>query len=148
MSQPEAISGCRPNLLVSDLTASLRFYAELLGFRIGWRWSDPQARFLSDDERGRCDEPGTALVGRDQAQIFLTQVAGPHTTWLHFDVADAARVDQLFQEWSTRGAAIAEPPVLRPWGMYEMRLHDPDDHVLRFSAPPARPRHQPREPSR
>lgn len=139
MSQPEAISGCRPNLLVSDLTASLRFYADVLGFRIGWRWSDSQARFLSDDERGRCHEPGTALVGRGQAQIFLTQVTGTHTTWLHFDVNDAALVDQLFHEWSARGAVIAEPPALRPWGMYEMRLPDPDGHVLRFSSPPASP---------
>ena len=137
VSEPEAIFGCRPNLLVTDLAASLRFYAHVLGFRVGWRWSDPQARFLRDDEFDRSAEPGTALVGRDQSQVILTQVAGVHVTWLHFDVHTSAQVDQLFQEWSARGAVIAEPPVLRPWGMYEMRLHDPDGHLLRMSSPPA-----------
>ena len=52
MPEPEAIFDCRPNLLVSDLAISLRFYSEA-------------------------------------------------------------------------------------WGMYEMRLHDPDGHVLRVSSPPA-----------
>lgn len=131
----EAIFDCRPNLLVGDLNASLRFYTEALGFRVGWQWSDRQSRFLSEEERV---ESGTALVGRDQAQILLTQAAGAHTTRLHLDVHTSTQVDQLFAEWSARGASIAEPPTLRAWGMYEMRLHDPDGHMLRISAPPGR----------
>jgi predicted lactoylglutathione lyase len=137
MPEPEAIFACRPNLLVSDLVISLRFYSEVLGFRVGWCWSDPQARFLEENERGQPGEPGTALVGRDRAQILLTQIAGVHATWLHLDVHTSGQVDQLFREWSARGTVIAEPPVLRAWGMYEMRLHDPDGHVLRVSSPPA-----------
>jgi len=35
-----------------------------------------------------------------------------------------------------RGAVIAEPPSLRAWGMYEMRLHDPDGNMLRVSSYP------------
>jgi aminoglycoside 6'-N-acetyltransferase len=132
--RPPDIFGCRPNLLVGDLGASLGFYAGLLGFQVGWRWSDPQARFLTGDEP---PEPGTALVWRGNAQIMLTQVAGAHTTRLHLDVHTAGQVDELFREWGERGAAIAEPPVVRPWGMYEMRLHDPDGNVLRVSSPPA-----------
>ncbi|MBP2319801.1 catechol 2,3-dioxygenase-like lactoylglutathione lyase family enzyme [Kibdelosporangium banguiense] len=132
----EAIFSCRPNLLVADLQASLRFYAESLGFRVGWRWSDRQNRFLAEEEHLDPGEPGTALVGRDRAQIILTQVAGPHSTRLHFDVHTSIQVDALFEEWRANGAAIAEPPKLRPWGMYEMRLHDPDGHMLRVSAPP------------
>ncbi len=54
----------------------------------------------------------------------------------------ATQVDQLFREWRGRGADIAEPPFVRPWGMYEMRLNDPDGTVLRVSSPPA-----PREPA-
>ncbi|GAA3433172.1 VOC family protein [Kutzneria kofuensis] len=128
----EVIFACRPNLLVDSVAVSLRFYAEVLGFRIGWRWSDPEARFLDDDEP---DQPGTALVGRDGVQILLTQNPGEHTTRLHLDVHTAEQVDGLFQEWADRGARVAEPPVVRPWGMYEMRLHDPDGNVLRVSAP-------------
>ncbi|MDS0134283.1 MULTISPECIES: GNAT family N-acetyltransferase [unclassified Amycolatopsis] len=125
---------CRPNLLVRDLAESVAFYVDLLGFRVGWRWSDRQGRFLDADEP---TEAGTALVARDQVQIMLTQVAGSHTTRLHLDVPAADRVDRLFLEWSGRGAEIAEPPFVRPWGMYEMRLLDPDGNVLRVSSPPA-----------
>ncbi|WP_410617451.1 GNAT family N-acetyltransferase [Amycolatopsis sp. lyj-109] len=128
------IFACRPNLLVRDLAASVAFYADVLGFWVGWRWSDRQARFLAGDEP---TEPGTALVGRDQVQLMFTQVDGSHTTRLHLDVSSAAQVDELFREWSGRGAEIAEPPFVRPWGMYEMRLHDPDGNVLRVSSPPA-----------
>lgn len=131
---PPDFFACRPNLLVRDLAASVAFYADVLGFRVGWRWSDRQARFLAGDEP---TEPGTALVGRDQVQLMFTQVAGSHTTRLHLDVPAAAQVDRLFAEWTGRGADIAEPPFVRPWGMYEMRLHDPDGNVLRVSSPPA-----------
>jgi len=133
MSEREAIFDCRPNLLVRDLVASLRFYEGALGFRVGWRWSDRRAEFLRDDEPG---EPGTALVGRDRAQIVLTQVDGVHGTWLHFDVHTSAQVDGLFEEWRARGVDVDEPPTARPWGTYEMRLHDPDGNVLRISSPP------------
>ncbi|MFI6733755.1 VOC family protein [Nonomuraea sp. NPDC050451] len=136
IGEPEAIFGCRPNLLVSDLSASLRFYSDTLGFRVGWHWSDRQARFLRGDEFGEPGEPGTALVGRDRAQIILTQAAGVHSTWLHLDVHTSTQVDGLFQEWRDQGVDIADPPAVRPWGMYEMRLHDPDGHVLRVSSPP------------
>jgi predicted lactoylglutathione lyase len=131
-------------LLVSDLSASLSYYSGTLGFRIGWRWSDRQSRFLEPGEAGEPGEPGTAIVGRDQAQIIMTQLimtqrAGAHETWLHLDVGSAAQVDELFEEWRGRGAAIAEPPVDRAWGMYEMRVDDLDGHVLRVSSPPATP---------
>lgn len=131
---PEApgFFACRPNLLVADLAASLTFYADLLGFRVGWRWSDPRGRFLTDAEPA---EPGTALVSRGPVQLMLTQVPGPGATRLHFDVRTAGQVDDLFREWTARGADVAEPPFVRPWGMYEMRLHDPDGTVLRVSAP-------------
>ncbi|NRQ33325.1 hypothetical protein HII36_15930 [Nonomuraea sp. NN258] len=134
--ESEIIFGCRPNLLVSRLSASLRFYSGGLGFRVGWCWSDRQARFLRDDEFGEPGEPGTALVGRDRAQIILTQTGGVHGTWLHLDVHTPMQVDGLFREWRERGVNISDPPAVRPWGMYEMRLHDPDGHVLRVSSPP------------
>ena len=132
-----AIFACRPNLLVHDLGTSLRFYAETLGFHIGWHWSDRQQRFFAGGETADPGEPGTAMVGRDQAQILLTQHADAAPTWLNFDLDTAADVDACYREWHDRGTHIDEPPVLRPWGMYEMRLRDPDRNVLRFSSPPA-----------
>jgi|SRR5579859_5326984 len=132
----EAITGCRPNLLVTDLDGSLRFYAERLGFHVGWHWSDRRGRFFDKGEDAEPGEPGTAIVSRDGVQLLLTQLDGPRGTWLLFDVPTADQVDALFQEWTERGAVITEPPSLRPWGVYEMRLADPDGHVLRVGSPP------------
>ena len=133
-----AIFAVRPNLLVHDLGASLRFYAETLGFHVGWHWSDRRQRFFENPVvQADPGEPGTALVGRDKAQVLLTQHAEAAPTWLNFDLDTAVEVDSLYQEWLDGGASIAEPPVLRAWGMYEMRLRDPDRNVLRFSAPPS-----------
>lgn len=81
-------------------------------------------------------EPGPALVGRDQVQILLTQKAGQFGTWLHLDVHTAEQVDALFAEWTGRGVVVAEPPVMRDWGNYELRLSDVDGNVLRVCSPP------------
>src|SRR6266545_2576699 len=107
--------------------------------RSGWHRSDRQGRFLPDGDRGQPGESGTALVGQDRAEIMLPQATGVHATRLHFDVRTFTQVDQLFRECTDRGVLIAEPATPRPWGMYEMRLHDPDGHVLRVSSPPPAP---------
>ena len=69
--------------------------------------------------------------------MIVTQVAGVHMTWLHFDLHTSTQVNHLFEEWSAQSVDIAEPPQMRAWGKQEMRLHDPDGHVLRVSSPPA-----------
>ena len=55
--------------------------------------------------------------------------------WLHLDVHKAEQVDALFEEWARQGAKIAEPPTIRAWGMYEMRVQDLDGHMMRVSSP-------------
>ena len=103
-----------------------------LGFALGWWWSDRLGRFL---EPGATDA-GTALVARDSVQIILTQKAGEYGTWLQLDAHTAEQVDALFAEWAGRGVVVAQAPVMRAWGNYEMRLSDVDGNVLRVSSPP------------
>ena len=126
------IFDCRPLLAVHDMARSLAFYSDVLGFQVGWRWSDSTESFLSDGDQSI---PDTALVVRDGVQFILGS-QGVSGTWLHLDVNSAHELDELHAEWSDRGAEIAEPPAVRPWGMYEMRIVDPDGHTFRVSAPP------------
>ena len=128
-----AIFACRPILFVVDPDASIRFYRDVLGFRIALRWSDRLQRFLKDDSDGPTD---FAVVARDKVQFMLQRGSDSTGTWLHLDVNTADQLDALHEEWVSRGAAIAEPPALRPWGMYEMKLRDLDDNTFRVSAPP------------
>lgn len=126
--------GCRPILCVDSVARSIAYYVDSLGFRLGWTWSDKDQRFLEPGDEAL---PTFALVGRGQVQFMLAQKCqGAPGMWLHLDVHTAQQLDALHDEWTRRGARIVEPPSLRPWGMYEMRVRDLDDHMLRVSAPP------------
>jgi uncharacterized glyoxalase superfamily protein PhnB len=125
---------CRPILCVENVARSIGYYVSALGFRLGWAWSDQQQRFLHpwDDA-----EPTFALVGRGPVQFMLAQrCQGARGMWLHLDVQTADQIDALHEQWTSNGARVVEPPSLRPWGMYEMRVLDLDDHTLRVSSPP------------
>jgi len=107
--------GCStPILYVSDLTASLGYYEEILGFKkADWRTND----FTS--------------VNRDRAGIYLCQGGqGRPGTWVWLGVED---VESLYEEFKASGAKIRHAPLNFPWA-YEMKVEDPDGHVLRFGS--------------
>jgi uncharacterized glyoxalase superfamily protein PhnB len=125
--------GYRPILCVDSVARSIDYYVGLLGFRLGWSWSDKEGRFLRPGDDA---EPTFALVGRGQVQFMLAQKCqGAPGMWLHLDVHTAEKLDAWYEEWTRKGARIVEPPSRRPWGMVEMRVRDPDGHTLRVSAP-------------
>jgi uncharacterized glyoxalase superfamily protein PhnB len=126
--------GVRPILCVESVARSIAYYVGCLGFHRGWAWSDETQRFLQPGESG---SPTFALVGRGQVQLMLSQKSqGAPGMWLHLDVHTAEHLDALYEEWQRMEALIVEPPSCRAWGMVEMRVRDPDGHVLRVSAPP------------
>lgn len=128
------ISGCRPVLRVDSVARSLVYYADLLGFHVGWVWSNVEQRFLRP---GDTAAPGFALVGRGNVQFMLSEKSqGAPGMWIHLDVDSADNIDSLYAEWTRKGARVAEPPSIRAWGMYEMRIQDLDGHTFRVSAPP------------
>ncbi len=133
-TDPTGFSGCRPVLCVANVARSLAYYNDVLGFHLGLAWSNAEQRFLRP---GETIAPTFAIIGRGNVQLMLAQqTQGVPGMWLHFDIDTADQVDALYREWSAKGANIVEPPSLRPWGMYEMRVKDLDDHVFRVSGPP------------
>jgi uncharacterized glyoxalase superfamily protein PhnB len=125
---------CRPILCVDSVARSIDFYVNALGFRLGWAWSGADQRFLEPHDKA---VPDFALVGRGPVQFMLSQQSqGAPGMWLHLDVHTASQLDALYDEWVRNGATVDEPPFVRPWGMYELRLRDPDGHTLRVSSPP------------
>lgn len=103
-----------PILRVEDMSRSVRYYTDVLGFALE-EWS-------SDD---------FGCVTRDGAAIYLSQGGqGAPGTWAWIGVEDVA---SLYLEYEASGALISEPPVNYSWA-YEMRVVDPDGHVLRFGS--------------
>ena len=106
-----------PILRVDDMARSLRYYVDVLGFT-NEEWSGDEF----------------ACVTRDGASIYLSARDQGHSgTWVWIGVGD---VEELFREYTSRGATIVGPPERFPWAV-EMRVTDPDGHVLRFGSDPA-----------
>jgi len=108
--------GAEPILSVKDMAASIRYYVDVLGFRNA-DWGD--GKFTS--------------VNRDGAGIYLCQGGqGTPGTWVWVGVEDVA---VLYEEYKASGAKIRGKPENFPWA-YEMKIEDPDGHVLRFGSEP------------
>ena len=108
-----------PILRVTHLRASVDFYQTTLGFRQDWG--------------GDATTPAMASVSRDGAAVILCEGAqGVPGTWVWFGVED---VMTLHAEYAARGAKVVLPPTNFSWAM-EMRVQDPDGHVLRFGSEP------------
>ena len=105
-----------PILRIDDMSRSVRYYVDVLGFS--------NADWGGDD---------FTLVTRDGAGIYLSEGdQGQPGTWVWIGVDDVAA---LYDEYTSRGAIIAEPPRNFPWA-YEMKVQDPDGHILRFGSDP------------
>jgi catechol 2,3-dioxygenase-like lactoylglutathione lyase family enzyme len=109
--------GSVPILRVADLRASTDYYQRVLGFERDWGGDGPF--------------PWMASVSRDGAAVMLCQGAqGRPGTWVWFGVDDVLR---LRDEYAARGVKVVLPPTNFSWAM-EMRVEDPDGHVLRFGS--------------
>jgi len=91
-----------PILSVADMTRSLQYYVDVLGFS--------NAEWGSDDY---------TCVTRDGASIYLSHGGqGQPGTWVWLGVED---VEVLHEEYKQTGATILQPPQNFPWAC-EMRV--------------------------
>ena len=105
-----------PILRVSDMSRSLRYYVDVLGFK--------------NAEWGGQD---FTRISRDDAGIYLSKGdQGQPGTWVWIGVED---VGALYKEYLESGARICHVPTNYPW-VYEMKVEDPDGHILRFGSEP------------
>ena len=122
MTVPEAkavrtrFEHANPILNVANLARSVRYYVDILGFT--------NAEWGGDD---------FTCVTRDGASIYLSEGdQGQPGTWVWLGVED---VESLHHEYSRSGATILQAPENFPWAC-EMKVADPDGHVLRFGSDP------------
>ena len=117
-----------PILCVNDLSKSLGHYRDVLGFDVAWSWS--QERAFEQPEH-----PTFACVCRGEVSLFLCEQGQGHPgAWVVFNVASAAEVDRVHEEFRQSGARILEEPQDRSWGLREMHVEDLDGNTLRIGA--------------
>jgi len=111
------IENITPVLYVQDMSRSLAFYVDILGFKNA-EWGDQN--FTS--------------VGRDNSGLYLCKggQGNPRTwIWIGFD----GDIFSFHQQLISKGVTIKLPPTNFSWA-YEIRIEDPDGHVLRFGTEP------------
>lgn len=121
-----AISPC---FIVSDVTQSIEFYRDKLGFEI---------RFLEPER-----SPFFAIVGRDGAQLFAKSNKGTpplpnhkRHPWMRWDAfVYVQEPDALAAEFAERGAAFSVPLEDTHDGLRGFEISDPDDYLLFFGRP-------------
>jgi catechol 2,3-dioxygenase-like lactoylglutathione lyase family enzyme/GNAT superfamily N-acetyltransferase len=105
-----------PILYSADVSESLRFYTEVLGFDRKWDWGTP---------------PSFGGVNKDGVEIFFCEKSqGNPGTWISLFMD---QIDEFHDAIRAKGARILNPPETKDWGLREMLVEDPDGHIIRFS---------------
>jgi GNAT superfamily N-acetyltransferase len=108
-------------LAVADVTQSVDYYVNVLGFSQSWLWENP---------------PTFGCVRCGKVEIFLEQhrkLAGHVEGHEHFFGADD--VESLHERHQAAGAQIISPLENKPWGIREYTVRDINGYHLRFSGP-------------
>jgi predicted enzyme related to lactoylglutathione lyase len=107
--------GVTPILYVKDFLAAKKYYTQKLLFELAWEWGSPPTF-------------GCARLGK--VEIFFCEGAqGKPGTWLSIFMDD---VDDYYERIKKLGADIIHAPQNEEWGMREMLVRDPNQHVIRF----------------
>ena len=103
-----------PILRVEDMSRSVAYYVDVLGF-----------------ENAPWGTEEFTHVTRDRGGIYLCRGGqGRGGAWVWVGVGDARALHEAYRE---RGAIIRMEPKSFPWAL-EMQVEDPDGNVLRFGS--------------
>ena len=136
---PLDVRGVTPLLLVYDIPTSVRFYRDVLGFEVvstspilgedKFHWAllrlGNAGVMLNDTYETDDDRPPEP----DRART-----AAHEDTCLYFGCPD---VDAAYEELHSKGVKVKQP-LVTPYGMKQMYLHDPDGYALCFQWSAAR----------
>ena len=104
-----------PILSVESVPTSIEYYVKVLGFKVDWSTGS------------------FASVSRDNLSIYLSPGGqGQPGTWVWIGIEG---ISALYEEYKMSGATIREAPTNYAWA-YEMKVEDPNGHVLRFGDEP------------
>jgi uncharacterized glyoxalase superfamily protein PhnB len=106
-------------LAVKDLAVEATYYIDKLGFERDF--TAPGWEFLSFGDfkvmLGECADEMTA------------EATGDHSWFAH---ALVENVDEVYQEFTDRGAKILSPIADKPWGIRDFTVVTPDGHRIVF----------------
>jgi PhnB protein len=119
-----------PTLAVADIDASVRFYAEVLGFDVGFTLPGEDGKLIhASAQRG----DSYLMFGRvDPSNLHDREPLGRGVV-LYATVADNEDIDVYFQRVRDAGATVVQEPTDQFWGHRDWGITDPDGYVLFIS---------------
>jgi predicted enzyme related to lactoylglutathione lyase len=105
-------------LAVRNLKVSTAYYVDVLGFR-----------------KESIDAPGWSFLTRDTIRLMLGECPdatpagelGDHSWYAYWGIDG---IDDLYQEFQSRGALLTSAPTNKPWGLREFGMSTPDGHRI------------------
>lgn len=101
---------------VSDVESSIKYYTEVLGFMVDFRYNDLAGL-----------EYEAVLIYLSGPGQDVKKIIGQGSIYIFCD-----EVDQYFREISLKGALTEIGPDDRPYGMRDFAIKDPDGNILTF----------------
>jgi catechol 2,3-dioxygenase-like lactoylglutathione lyase family enzyme len=124
------ITGAEPQLLVSDIKKSCKFYCKKLGFSLVFSYGNPPyyAQVARDAARlnlGRVEKPAIESTVRERGELLSASMT----------VATAGEIKLLFLEFHSAGVTFHQKLKKQPWGARNFIVKDPDGNLLLFAGP-------------
>jgi ribosomal-protein-alanine N-acetyltransferase len=119
---PPGHLGAEPLLGVRDVAAAVRWWVDVLGFRAGFAYGDPPTH------AGVLAAPG--WTGGPRVQLTQRAAADLRPSTVYVTVSD---LDAVAERALAAGATVVTPLGVRPWGVRELELADPDGNVVRVA---------------
>jgi uncharacterized glyoxalase superfamily protein PhnB len=124
------IVDAEPQLLVTDIERSCKFFCEKLGFSVVFSYGKPPyyAQVRRDAARLnlRCVERSlTESTVRDREELLSVSMT----------VATVDEIKLLFLEYQSAGVAFHQTLKKQPWGAKNFVVKDPDGNLLLFAGP-------------
>lgn len=119
------LTGAEPQLIVSDIAASIAFFTTKLGFTVAFTYGQPPfyAQVFRDAARlnlRHLDTPRFDPALREREQLLSASIT----------LADA---DPLYLEYQAAGVVFAQPLKTEPWGARTFVVRDPDGNLILFA---------------
>jgi methylmalonyl-CoA/ethylmalonyl-CoA epimerase len=119
---PLPVMQLRVALTTSDYARLVRFYCAGLGL-------EPAQEWTNDGDRGMMIEMGQAtleLFDEGYAAHVDQIEAGARVSGRVRFALEVPDLDAAMERLLANGATLVHPPVVTPWGDYNVRLQDPD----------------------
>jgi len=124
------IVAAEPQLFVANITASLDFFTQKLGFTIAFTYGDPAfyAQVSRDGARLNLRCVDSLVIEpelRDREELLSAAMT----------VATSVEIKQLFLEFQSASVTFFQTLKKQPWGARNFIIKDPDGNLLLFAGP-------------